>query len=71
MTAEPILRSNFTVLILYPQALSPAQVYLLSLSLNALSQKRFVKLFSCSGLKEVEVGAESAAVPPTLLYLIM
>lgn len=69
--AEPILRRNFTVFTLYPQAWSPAQVYLLSLSLNACSQKRFVKLFSCSGLKEVEVGAESAAVAPILFYLIM
>lgn len=53
---------------LCPQVMFPAwQVCLLSLSLlNALSQKRFVKLFSCSGLTEVEAEAEAAAVAPVL-----
>lgn len=58
---------------LCPQSLFPAwQVCLSSLSLlNILSQKRFVKLFSCSGLTEAEVEAEAAVVAPVLFYLIM
>jgi len=72
LLAEPVPRRKLTVFTLSPQALSPAwQVCLPSLSLlNALSQERFAKLFSCSGLAEVEVEAEAAAVAPVLFCLI-
>lgn len=54
---------------LHPQALSPAwEIHLPSLSLlNAFSQKRFVKLFSCSGLAEVGVAAEAEAAAVALV----
>lgn len=52
---------------LCPQALSPAWEICLPNLLNAFSQKSFVKLFSCSGLAEVEVAAEAEAAAVALV----